>query len=167
MGLELRTTGTTWDEYEENFIGLLRDVRRQGIESIVFGDIDIEAHRDWEEQAARAAGMAAHLPLWRTARRSLLDEWWALGFTARTVMVRQELLDRSYVGRLLDRALVAEFEARGIDASGENGEFHTLVTGGPLFSAPLELVMGRRLNRDGCWFQDVLLRDSKTVQGSR
>jgi len=45
--------------------------------------------------------------------------------------------------------------AADVDACGENGEFHTLVTAGPLFRQPLALELGQQVLRSGCWFQDV------------
>jgi hypothetical protein len=55
------------------------------------------------------------------------------------VVVRTPALDRSFLGRRLDPSLLEELEARGVDLCGENGEYNTVVTDGPLFAAPLQL----------------------------
>jgi uncharacterized protein (TIGR00290 family) len=155
LGLELRTVSTSWADYRESLVGLLKEVRQDGVRSVVFGDIDIEAHRDWELAVARDAGMAGVLPLWGSTRRRVLDDWWQLDFEARIVVVRESVMSRDYLGRTLDAALASEFEALGIDACGENGEFHTLATNGPLFRHPLKILAGEPVKRADCWVEDL------------
>ena len=59
----------------------------------------------------------------------------------------------------LDAALACHLERQGIDACGENGEFHTLAVDGPLFRRPLVLCPGRQVRRADCWFQDLCVED--------
>ena len=155
LGLELRTVATSWGNYRENLVGLLREARQDGMESVVFGDIDIEAHRDWEIAVAQDAGMRGILPLWGAKRRSVLDDWWRLGFDARIVVVRDGVVSRDYLGRSLDPAVAANLEHLGVDACGENGEFHTLATDGPLFRRPLVILAGNHVKRADCWVEDL------------
>jgi uncharacterized protein (TIGR00290 family) len=158
IGVPLITAAATWDGYERAFVDLLARARAAGSEAAVFGDIDIARHREWEESVCRHAGLTAELPLWQTDRLSLLDEWWASGFEARIVVAREGLVDRRYLGCVLDRAVSAELTAAGVDACGENGEFHTLVTAGPIFRQPLSIELREQVLRSGCWFQDVAIR---------
>jgi uncharacterized protein (TIGR00290 family) len=123
--------------------------------SVVFGDIDIEAHRDWELAVARDAGLSGVLPLWGAERREVLEEWWNLGFEARIVVVRESVMSRDYLGRTLDAELASELKAQGIDACGENGEFHTLATVGPLFRSALKVQAGELVKRADCWVEDL------------
>jgi uncharacterized protein (TIGR00290 family) len=158
IGAPLLSAAATWDEYEAAFVKLLRAARDQGATTAVFGDIDIPRHRAWEENVCRQAGLAASLPLWQHDRMTLLDEWWAAGFEARIVVAREGLVDRRYLGRVLDRATAAELAATGVDPCGENGEFHTVATAGPLFQWPIELELRGQVLRSGCWFQDVAVK---------
>ncbi|TVP75575.1 MAG: hypothetical protein EA352_07930 [Gemmatimonadales bacterium] len=57
--------------------------------------------------------------------------------------------DPAWLGRVLDRALLDQMEARGIDLAGERGEYHTLVTDGPGFRAPLVVRPGPVEHRSG------------------
>lgn len=155
LGLELRTVSTSWGGYRESLVGLLEEAREDGMGSVVFGDIDIEAHRDWELAVARDAGLTGYLPLWGFQRREVLDEWWQLGFEARIVVVREGVMSRTYLGRTLDSELASELEAQGIDACGENGEFHTLATAGPLFRHSLKILAGEHVKRADCWVEDL------------
>jgi uncharacterized protein (TIGR00290 family) len=155
LGLELRTVSSSWGDYRENLVALLEGAQRDGMGSVVFGDIDIEDHRDWELAVARDAGMMGVLPLWGSTRRAVLDDWWRLHFEARIVVVRDGVMSRDYLGRTLDAEVAGALEAQGIDACGENGEFHTLATAGPLFRHPLKILAGEHVKRADCWVEDL------------
>lgn len=155
VGVPLLSHSATWDDYEAAMVDLLREAAARGVTAVVFGDIDIPRHRAWEESVCQQAGLTALLPLWQHGRLAILDEWWAAGFEARVVVVREQFVDRRYLGRVLNRDTAAELAATGVDACGENGEFHTVVTAGPLFQRRLEFACGEQILRSGCWFQDI------------
>src|SRR5665811_1814487 len=85
LGIPLVTAATTWDDYEATFVGILHELRRQGVEAGVFGDIDLEGHRVWVEEVCEVAGLSCHLPLWQEPRRRLIGELLAGGVRATTV----------------------------------------------------------------------------------
>lgn len=138
LGLELRSIATSWADYEAHFVTALQQARSEGIDTAVFGDIDLQPHREWEEQVCARAGLQALLPLWGEARARLVDEFLDAGFRAVVVCVDGRHLDERFAGRPFDRAFLADLPA-GVDACGENGEFHTFVTDGPNFSQPVAL----------------------------
>ncbi len=71
------------------------------------------------------------------------------------IVVIKDGLDKSLLGSLFDRRAVDLLLERGIDVCGEAGEFHTVVTGGPVFTKPLRLRFGQPVLRDGYWFVDA------------
>ena len=140
LGLPLLLRSASWDSYEAAFLDGLAELRGQrDVEVGVFGDIDLQPHRDWVERVCAVAGLAACLPLRGEPRRPLLDELLGAGVLATVVAVNGDRLDQRFLGRRLDRALIAELEAAGVDACGEEGEFHTVVTSAPLFAGPVPL----------------------------
>jgi uncharacterized protein (TIGR00290 family) len=155
LGIPLITRAASWDEYEPTFIAALREMEETGIAAGVFGDIDLEEHRQWEEKVCTAAGITAHLPLWQTPRKALLDEFLALGFRAMVIATKDDPLGRRYLGRTLGAALIHEFDRIGIDLCGEAGEYHTVVTAGPIFAYPLALRMEEHALHSGYWFLNV------------
>jgi uncharacterized protein (TIGR00290 family) len=155
IGLPLVTGSASWADYTTVFIDHLAGLSADATQC-VFGDIDIDDHRRWCQHAAQAAGVAARHPLWQRPRRELLDELLTRGWLAMIVAVRADVLDPSLLGRVLDHELVDELEAAGVDACGENGEYHTLVTDGPLFRAPIQITTREQMLRSGCWFLDVV-----------
>ena len=138
LGIPIIFRSATWNEYEAVFLQALGELKAAGIEAGVFGDIDVEDHREWVRRVGGSAGVRSLHPLWQRSRRGLLEEFIDLGFEAIVVVLRNDLLEESFLGRTIDRETVAEMERAGIDASGELGEYHTVVTGGPLFSSTIE-----------------------------
>ena len=63
VGVPIRFGCASWEDYEAHFIAQLTELREPGVEAGVFGDIDLDVHREWEEKVCGAAGMAAHLPI--------------------------------------------------------------------------------------------------------
>jgi uncharacterized protein (TIGR00290 family) len=136
LGIEMRFYPTSWSNYEERFVAVLRAGHDDGITHAVFGDIDLVPHREWEEKVCAQAGITASLPLWGEARRKLVDEFLALGFKAVVVCVNGKDLSADFCGREFDASFLADLPAQ-VDACGENGEFHTFVYDGPGFRQPV------------------------------
>jgi uncharacterized protein (TIGR00290 family) len=127
----------SWQNYEEEFISKLKRLHDEGITQAIFGDIDLIAHRDWEEKVCAAANIMAMLPLWNENRLSLVTEFLNAGFKARVTCVDGRFLDESFVGVKFDTQFLDRLP-EGVDACGENGEFHTFVYDGPNFSEPVK-----------------------------
>lgn len=87
----------------------------------------------------RRAWALSPLALWQLPRRELVDEVIRRGCTARIAVVRNEKMSPDFLGRMIDRQPVHELEVLGVDAGGENGEVHTVVTGGSLFFKALQV----------------------------
>jgi uncharacterized protein (TIGR00290 family) len=158
IGAPIAFAATTWDGYEAAMTAELVAARRRGLGTGIFGDIDIESHRRWVERVAAAAGTTAIHPLWQRDRAELMHEVLERGFRAVIVAVRDGLLPTSLLGETIDAATLDEFERAGVDLAGENGEFHTCVVDGPIFSRPVEVDRGEVVLRDGVWFVDLVPR---------
>lgn len=158
LGVELITVETEWGEYEAKFREAMAGLRERGVEAGVFGDIDLEEHREWVERVSREAGLDALLPLWGADQRALLREWVSEGFTAVIVAVRADL-GLEWLGKTLDRWSVAALDRaltrRGLSPSGESGEYHTLVVDGPLFGRPLEIDEATPVLRGRHWMLHI------------
>jgi len=155
LGIPIIFRAASWDEYEKTFIDALREFKADGIDLGVFGDIDVEPNRQWVVRVCDAAGVTPFHPLWQRPRRELLDEFIGLGFKATVVVLNNSLLNPRFLGRSIDRETVAEMEAEGIDASGETGEYHTVVTAGPIFSHEIIPIPGKSQIHEGYSFLDI------------
>lgn len=136
LDLPIAMPQASWASYEEAFRAALRALRAAGITDVVFGDIDVDSHRAWEEAQCAAEGLRAQLPIWNAGREEVVREILELGYRARVVCVNGRWLDESFAGRLFDASFVADLPA-DVDRCGENGEFHTFVFDGPRFRAPV------------------------------
>ena len=157
LGLARIIGRCAWSSYDAAFAGALDEAAARGITHVVFGDILFEEHRRWAERICANAGLTAVEPLWGESTDALFDEWVSSGSEAVIVTARAEFLDDSWLGRALRPEMLAELRQRGVDACGERGEYHTLVTGTPLFSAPLRWRSEGRVLRSGCWALDVVV----------
>ncbi|SEL73912.1 MJ0570-related uncharacterized domain-containing protein [Chitinophaga rupis] len=146
------TVPASWESYEERFIATLQQlVEIYEVKAAVFGDIDLQPHRDWEEKVCAAAGIEAVLPLWQQPRHQLVMEMLQSGIKTMIVSCNTHL-GPDFLGRILDEDLVKELEAKGVDVCGENGEFHTLVLDCPLFKHPVSVGAYTKIQHGDYWF---------------
>ena len=143
--------------YEARMSEACAALTAQGVAHMVFGDLFLEGIRAYREEKLKTAGMTGVFPLWRHETRALAHEMIASGLEARLVCVDPRQLDPGFAGRRFDQTLLDDLPA-SVDPCGENGEFHTVVTAGPMFSAPIPVSLGEVVERDGFVFADVIPR---------
>lgn len=119
------------------------------LEAVHFGDLHLADLRAWRTRWLATLGLEARFPLWGTdtgqlARRLVADRW-----SVTVVTVDTTLLDAAFCGRAYDAAFLADLPDP-VDPAGEGGEFHTLVTSGPVLRhrVPVEVV-GTWTDADG------------------
>jgi diphthine-ammonia ligase len=154
MGIPLVTIAASWEAYEANYIATLQElVPTYHLSHAIFGDIDLEAHRSWEEKVCAAAGISAVLPLWQGNRKALVLDMLKAGIITRIVSCNTHL-GTDFLGRTFDEALLSDLEEKGVDVCGENGEFHTAVIDCPLFKSPVQLPpFTKVIHGDYCFLQ--------------
>jgi uncharacterized protein (TIGR00290 family) len=141
--------------YDARMAAAVGQIQSQGVEHIVFGDLFLEDIRAYREERLAKAGMHGVFPLWKRDTRALADEMIATGLVAHLVCVDPKKVDRHFAGRQFDRALLEELP-EDVDPCGENGEFHTVVSAGPMFDAAIPIEVGEVVERDGFVFADVI-----------
>lgn len=145
MGIEHTSGKALFNDYESIFISNLKQFKAQGIDYGIFGDIDIEEHKEWEDNVCKEASMTPVLPLWQRNRKEIVKEFLELGFKAKIIVVNTAMIDAKFLGQDLSDALMKNIEEYGADVCGENGEYHTVVYDGPIFHKPVELKYGNRI----------------------
>ena len=147
--------GCTNDVYEERMRQALAEAPLRQAHTIAFGDLFLSDIRAYREQQLRQVGKQARFPVWGRDTALLAEEFIEAGFEAFLVCVDPAQLDPSFAGRAFDRELLADLPPE-VDPCGENGEFHTFVHTGPIFSQPIPCRRGEIVVRDGFVFCDVL-----------
>ena len=135
LGLELSAIATSWGEMEGRLLEELARLREEGFAGVVLGDIHLADVRAWYEERVLAAGLEHVEPIWGEAPSALLREYVDGGGKAVITCVDRTKLDDSWLGRRLDAAFLEEVAATGIDACGENGEYHSFAYGGLEFGS--------------------------------
>ena len=144
------------ETYEAAMADALRPLREGGVSHVLFGDLFLEDIRAWREERLAQAGLTGVFPLWRRDTARLARDMLADGMEARIVCVDPKQLDPSFAGRAFDGDLLDRLPA-DVDPCGENGEFHTLATAGPMFSQPIIAQAGKVVEREGFVFADFLV----------
>lgn len=130
LGIPLRTVPLPWpcsnEEYLRRFHAAWDAAAREGIDTIVFGDIHLEDIRAFREQALEGTGLTPLFPLWGCDSAHLARDIIAAGIDATVTAVDERRLTREYIGRHFDASFLAGLTP-DVDPCGENGEFHTAV----------------------------------------
>ena len=159
LNLPIYFFSSTWTNYEAKYIENLKLLAKDyPITHAVFGDIDIESHRAWEEKVSKAANLEAILPLWQGNRRQLVLDMIDAGLEAMIVSCNNDL-GPNFLGKIIDSELIDVFESMGVDACGENGEFHTLVVNAPLFKNRIHVEVEEKVVSSNYNFANLILKD--------
>jgi uncharacterized protein (TIGR00290 family) len=160
MCLSLIQRRASWRSYEHEFKKALKSLKNEGIEAGVFGDIDLEPHRQWVERVCQETGLKPILPLWNENRQKLIQEFITSGFKAVILAVKSEVLSPQWLGREIDVDFLRDIKKMAnIDPCGEKGEYHTFVYDGPIFRNPVSFSYGRITLRKKYCFLSLNIRN--------
>jgi uncharacterized protein (TIGR00290 family) len=139
----------TNDAYEATFLSALARIRSQlpDVTHVAFGDLFLEDVRAYRERLLAGSEFEPLFPIWGENTAALSRRFIDDGFAARIVCVDTSQLNSAFAGRAFDTKLLADLPA-AVDPCGERGEFHTFVSDGPVFSAPVSYRVGKAVLRD-------------------
>lgn len=135
------------EEYDSRMRELLERHKAEGVSTVVFGDIYLEDVRKYREERLASIGMKGVFPLWGRDTAELARAFILQGFKAVITCVDTEQMDQSYAGRTFDEEMLASLPD-GVDRCGENGEFHSFVYDGPIFTRAIPHTIGEVVVRD-------------------
>src|SRR5207244_161061 len=119
------------------------------------GDLHLADIRDYRERLHNGSGIEPLFPLWGRDTGQLAQEMVENGLRGIVTCIDTSQLPADLAGREFGPAFLAALPPR-VDRCGENGEFHTCVTAGPMFDQPLRLALGVTEEREGYMFTDVI-----------
>jgi uncharacterized protein (TIGR00290 family) len=141
--------------YEARMGEAVARAAKDGITHMIFGDLYLADIRAYREQKLAGTGITPVFPLWDKPTLPLAQAMIASGLEAYLATVDLKKLPAEFAGRKFNAKLLADLPA-GVDPCGENGEFHTCVVAGPMFSRPLAVTPGERVERDGYAYCDLV-----------
>ncbi|MFC0238685.1 diphthine--ammonia ligase [Fictibacillus phosphorivorans] len=129
------------DMYQQRMKKAVDDIKAEGIQYIMFGDIFLEDVKKYREKMLNGTGITPVFPIWGESTEHIIDEFLRKGF--KTVVCCSDTLkiDASFTGRVIDEQFKRDYPKKH-DICGENGEFHTFVFDGPNFSYPITYTLG-------------------------
>jgi uncharacterized protein (TIGR00290 family) len=143
------------EAYERAMAEAMAQAKADGITHIIFGDLFLEEIRAYREQKLAGTGIMPIFPLWGRHTATLAREMLACGMQATLVAVDLKRLPREFAGRRFDEALLVDLPPQ-VDPCGENGEFHSFVSAGPMLKRPIAIALGETVERDGAAYRDIL-----------
>lgn len=162
LGLPLHVVELPWPcpngVYEERMSAAVATAKESGVRYMVFGDLFLEDVRAYREQSLAGTGVTPLFPLWNRPTGEVATEILALGIRAVITCVDPAQAPREIAGRRYDAALLAALPP-AVDPCGENGEFHTFASDGPGFAHPIDVAIGKTVERDGFVFTDAVLTE--------
>lgn len=142
IGLKLLTMPARGDKYRQDFKYALEELKKRRINGLIFGDINLEDCREFNENIVKEVGLQHWAPLWEKSTKLILKDFINQGFKAVVCSVWLEKLDKKYLGREINKEFLKDIlREKNVDACGENGEYHSLVYDGPCFKKPLSYKM--------------------------
>ena len=160
-GLPVRVIRLPWpctnEIYESRMADAVAAAVADGYTHIAFGDLFLEDVRAYREAKLSGTGLTPIFPLWGMPTATLARDMIAGGLGAKIATLNPKFLSREFIGADFDEALLARLPAT-VDPCGERGEFHTCVTAGPMFAAPIALIAGEVVEREGFVYGDLQLR---------
>lgn len=155
LGLTLKTVPLHGGNYDRAFIDVTTILKEEGITGGVFGDINLAGHRLWIENRCRRQSITPNFPLWGMEETAVVRELLAGGARLLIVALRDDLLDRKWIGQELNEQFLQSCMEKGLSPCGENGEYHTFVVDGPLFRERMNLKKGKILKQGCMLFQEI------------
>ncbi len=142
----------SWEGYESKFKHAVKELKLEGVEGGVFGDIDLIEHREWVEGVCSDLEIEPIIPLWGLDTRDIVQEFIEEGFEAIVVATR---IKEEWLGMRFDESFIEELKKYNFHLSGESGEYHTFVVDGPIFKRRIKVSELEKVHVKGMWFLDI------------
>lgn len=120
--------------------------KARGIQKVAFGDLYLEEIKRYRDAQLATAGLSGLYPIWSRDTAELVRTFIGLGFKAILSCVDTQAIDGKFAGREIDHDLLHELP-ESTDPAGENGEYHSFVYDGPIFSSRIHCRTGERMLR--------------------
>ena len=154
IGIPIIQVKSSWEGYESKFKQKVEELKEKGVKGGVFGDIDLQEHKEWVDRVCSEVKVASLEPLWGNDPREILKEFVNAGFKALVIKVKADWFGKEWLGREINEQFIKDLPEE-IHPSGEHGEYHTFVVDGPLFQRRVEIIKSDKKFEDRNWLLDI------------
>jgi len=138
---------TDMKTYDSLMTDKMKSLSKDGCTHAAFGDIFLEDLKLYREKQMKRGGLIPLFPIWMKDTTGLIHSFIDDGFKTVIVCAKSDKLYRSFAGRVIDREFLNDLPD-DVDPCGENGEFHTFVYDGPIFTSPIPFKTGELIYRE-------------------
>ena len=154
IGIPIIQVKSSWEGYEAKFKEAVEELKEKGVKGGVFGDIDLQEHKEWVDRVCSEIKVASIEPLWGNDPREILMEFVNAGFKALVIKVKANFFGEEWLGREINKQFINDLPEE-IHPCGEHGEYHTFVVDGPLFQRRVEIIKSDKKFEDRNWLLDI------------
>jgi uncharacterized protein (TIGR00290 family) len=168
LRLPLIKKRVNWNTYERGFQTALEELKAKGVDTLITGDIDLPEGIAWNRKMCRELGLKLLMPLENVKPDRVVTGFVNAGYRAVIVCVNSSTPASEWLGDAIHVSFLARVrseEARTVHVCGEMGEFHTLVTDGPIFAESIEVIEGKPVEIDGYSYLDISRYEVKAKEG--
>lgn len=148
IGIPLKIIELSSSTNHEAYNRLMRDamaeLKSQGYDTAIFGDIFLEDLKEYREAQLEKAGIKGEFPLWKEDTRALINEFVNSGLRSVIVSAAEKHFNKDFLGTKIDADFVGKLP-EVVDPCGENGEFHSFCYAGPIFENEIRFKKGKRV----------------------
>jgi len=135
------TTGIKEEEVKDLENVLKNVIYKYGINGVVSGAIASNYQKSRIDSICKRLGIVSYTPLWGLDQEKYLEKLIDENYKIMLVGVYAEGLDKSFLGRIIDKNLFLELkrirDRYKINIAGEGGEYETIVLDCPMYKKPL------------------------------
>ncbi len=146
--IQAKTLGKKEEELKDLKV-TLNQLKDNGIEAVFTGAIASKYQKSRIDDLCYEIGLESLAPLWHRDPEEYMHEVIDLGFEVMITSVAAEGLDKSWLGRIIDKDLLDELkvlhEKYGLHMAFEGGEAETLSLNGPLFKKKLNILKAEKI----------------------
>ena len=141
--LEFSTDGVKEEELVDLENSIKKAKEKYGVNVIITGAVKSNYQASRIQKICDDNGLECFNPIWQIDEETYLNKLIEDNFKVLIVKVGAYPLDKSFVGKIIDDKIIqklVEYKKKyELNASGEGGEFETIVLNSPLFSKEIEI----------------------------
>jgi len=140
------SSSTDHEAYNKLMYHTCKELKEQGFDTAVYGDIFLADLRAYRETQLKEVGIQAEFPLWQNDTTKLINEFVNAGLRSMIVSAAEKHFKKDFLGTLIDEDFVTKLP-QSVDPCGENGEFHSFCFDGPIFAKAIDFTKGELVLR--------------------
>ena len=157
MGVNLFQQETNPENYNQQLIdGIKLIVKNNNIKGLVCGCIYTDERKQLIDRICKETNLVHIEPLWDYDENKVISEFLHANFEAIIINVDAKILGSKWIGTKLNKEFVNHLKTNKASIAGEKGEYHSLVTFGPIFTKKIVVLKSRPVFYNERWYLKIV-----------